>query len=329
LSCARCATDALARRARATHHTPPRQVESALQRRPELLRLRALTAHQGMLHVAAAAANADLVACILRCAAVLPEAPPSCDGVPFGQAAHGGAGALAVVNMRNARGQTPLMLAAGNPAGEACVRALLAAGADPFAADMCGGRTALFYAAARDAAGCAAALLDAARGASAPRPTFPNGAGTGLADMRMLAGFCALHVAVAADARDTARVLLRATRRLCVPTLFGSYDFIACARGTTPLHLAARLGRGVIAKTILLAHVSGLAAAAGRRASAAAGRAAGPAAAGAQTAAEPIGGRAQPAYLPRPRPPNACVAAFRLPAVLVLTALCPPSTPPP
>jgi hypothetical protein len=148
------------------------------------------------------------------------------------------------------------MLAAIHPGGATCVRLLLGAGADPWAADSRGGRTALFYAACADAADSAAALLDATQGAFAPCPSSPNGPATRYVDVRMRAGFTALHVAVDADARGALRELLRAAPALCVRTLVGSYGCIACTRGTCPMHLAARLGHTEAAKMLLLAHVS-------------------------------------------------------------------------
>jgi ankyrin repeat protein len=227
------------------------QLERECAKRPELLRARRLAFHPSLLHAATQAANEDALRCLLRCAQDAARAA----------AIHGGGGALpssthAAVNARNARGQTPLMLAAIHPAGATCVRLLLGAGADPWAADSCGGRTALFYAACADAADSAAALLDATQEALLPRPVFPNGPATRYVDVRMLAGFTALHVAVVADARGALRELLRGAPRLGVPTLFGSYDFIVCTRGTCPMHLAARMGRTEAAKMLLLAHVS-------------------------------------------------------------------------
>jgi hypothetical protein len=228
-------------------HSTTAQLERECAKRPELLRARGLAFQQSLLHAAAQAANEDALRCLLRCAQ---EAARAAD------VDSGGGSARGAVDARNARGQTPLMLAAGHPAGAACVRLLLGAGADPWATDACGGRTALFYAACADAADSAAALMDATQGAVVPRPVFPNGPATRYVDVRMLAGFTALHVAVVADARGALRELLRGAPRLGVPTLFGSYDFIACPRGTCPMHLAARMGRTEAAKMLLLAHVS-------------------------------------------------------------------------
>lgn len=211
-----------------------------------------------LLHAAAAAGNAAVLERLLVCAAAQRL---------------GGSGRVVarsredVVNARDARGRTPLMVAAGvrdgsggdgggaEGGGAACVRLLLAAGADPWAADYCGGRTALFYAAAADAAESAAALLEATEGQAMPDPAFPNAAGARYVDARTAVGFTALHVAVAANALGALRALLRHAPRLSTPSLFDSYDFVSAPRGTCPVHLAARHNRAEAAKMILLAYV--------------------------------------------------------------------------
>lgn len=218
------------------------QVAHKLEQRPALLKLRKLSHHECLVHAVAAAGNADVLRCLLHFAE--------------SAAADVCADPHTLVNAKNARGQTPLMLASGNPGGAECVRLLLAAGADPWAADVCGGRTALFYAAISNAADSAAALLEATAGHTLPNARFPNSTSTTYVDVRMLAGFTALHVAVIADAQAATRVMLRYRPRIATPTLFGSYDFITCPRGTCPIHLAARHGRSDLAKMLLLAHAS-------------------------------------------------------------------------
>jgi len=225
------------------------QVAVQVAKHPELLGPRSLTQHH-LVHVAAAAAKVDVLHCLLAAADQAAATTALSGGSQRGNMR------LRLANARNARGQTPLMLAAGAAGGLDCVRLLLEAGADPFATDCCGGRTALFYAACSDGADSAALLLEATRGGALPEPAFPNGPATALVDVRMLTGFTALHVAVVADARAVLRVMLRAQPRLVTPTLFGSYDFITCPRGTTPMHLAARHNRIEAAKMILLAFVS-------------------------------------------------------------------------
>lgn len=224
----------------------PDQVAVQVAKHPELLGPRSLTQHH-LVHVAAAAAKVDVLRCLLAAADQAAATTALSGGSQRGNMR------LRLANARNARGQTPLMLAAGAAGGLDCVRLLLEAGADPFATDCCGGRTALFYAACSDGADSAALLLEATRGGALPEPAFPNGPATALVDVRMLTGFTALHVAVVADARAVLRVMLRAQPRLVTPTLFGSYDFITCPRGTTPMHLAARHNRMEAAKMILLA----------------------------------------------------------------------------
>lgn len=222
-----------------------------MARHPECLRpppgATALTNAHTLVHVAAAAANAAVLERLLVCAATrrLP-----------------GSGRLVarsredVVNARNARGMTPLMLAAGARGGAECVRMLLTAGADAWATDCCGGRTALFFAAASDEAESVDALLSATEGQQMPAPSFPNVEGASYVDARTVVGFTALHVAVAADARRALRSLLRAGPRLSTPSLYDSYDFIAAPRGTCPIHLAARFNRREAAKMVLVAYVS-------------------------------------------------------------------------
>lgn len=220
------------------------QVHEKSLRHPEVFEVQGLAHHRNVIHAVAAAGNAPVLRCLLKCAQQL-----ECSGAIS-------KGVKQLVNARGTRGQTPLMLAAANAGGAECVKLLLEAGADPWAADICGGRTALFFAACENAVDSAALLLEATQGQKLSEPTFPNGPDTLYINMRMLAGFTALHVAVVADAQAIVRVMLRYGPRLSTPTLLQSYDFIACTRGTTPLHLAARHGRANIAKMILLAHVS-------------------------------------------------------------------------
>jgi hypothetical protein len=219
--------------------------------------------HECLIHVAAAAAQADVLRCLIVAAEEAGAAEASSTAADTAAAADA---AEDMVNSRNARGQTPLMLAASAPGGADCVRLLLAAGADPWATDCCGGRTALFYATCADAAESAALLLAATDGQTLPAPAFPNGPATAYVDVRMLAGFTPLHVAVVANALVVLRMLLGASPRLVTPTLFPSHDFIACPRGTCPIHLAAKHNRVEAAKMIMLAFVSPAPAGGGPRA---------------------------------------------------------------
>lgn len=203
------------------------QVARACWRNPELLLLSQRSHHQCLIHAAAATGDAKMLRSLIACASA-------------GDEPH--AVVRALVNARNARGQTPLMLAAFQPAATECVRLLLEAGADAWVADVCGARTALFYAAAADAADNAGLLLDATADQMITEVYYPNSNDTPYVDVRMMAGFTALHMAAIVDARAVLRVLLGAGARLCCPTLFGSYDFITCPRGTSAMHLAARCG---------------------------------------------------------------------------------------
>lgn len=74
--------------------------------------------------------------------------------------------------------------------------------------------------------------------------------------MRTQTGFTAVHYAVQAGSTLALQVLLRHGANPLLSSLFDSLDDINCVRGTTPLHLSARLGNDAAAKQLLKAYVS-------------------------------------------------------------------------
>jgi len=184
--------------------------------------------------------------------------------------ADGDAVVARLVNSRTARDQTPLMLAAAN--GHAgCVRALLAAGADVWAADRLGARTALHYAARKGHAAIVRLLVEHARGGGAApagerspvAASAPNTPSTPYIDVRTSSGFTPLHHAIYAGAVEAAAMLCAMGASPTAQSTFANLDWMSCAAGSTPLHLAAARGALPLAKMVLKAAHD--AAAGGRR----------------------------------------------------------------
>jgi len=159
---------------------------------------------------------------------------------------------LRVVNSRNSRQQTPLIMAAS--AGHlAAVNILLDMGANVWAVDNLGGRCALHYAARSNHPDVIMTLLDAA--AQQPRPgTVPAHVGCRYVDARTQYGLTPLHFAIRGHGMEAAAALLSRGALLSLPSMFDG-EWMDCPRGTTPLHLAARLGQQELALLILQQYV--------------------------------------------------------------------------
>lgn len=162
-----------------------------------------------------------------------------------------------LVNSRNDRQQTPLMLAASH-GHLAIVNILLDMGADVWAVDNLGGRCAMHYAARANHADVVLALLDVED--RVPRPAgLPGQAGSSLADVRTQYGFTPLHFAVRGHGMEAAAVLLRRGACVSAASIFDG-EWLDCPRGTTPLHLAARLAQHDMAMLLLQEHADNRAA---------------------------------------------------------------------
>jgi ankyrin repeat protein len=74
-------------------------------------------------------------------------------------------------------------------------------------------------------------------------------------DARTHYGLTPLHFAVRGHALEAAAALLARGALLSLPSMFDG-EWLDCPRGTTPLHLAARLGQQDLALLILQQYVS-------------------------------------------------------------------------
>ncbi|KXZ47275.1 hypothetical protein GPECTOR_36g127 [Gonium pectorale] len=164
-----------------------------------------------------------------------------------------------IVDLRDARGQT-LLMAASAAGSVACVRLLIAKGADPWQADR-RGVTALHIAASSGHAAAAELLLDAASQRPSPNP---NSRTQPYADVACKVGVTPLHCAVARSQAACAAVLLRhgasITSRAHAVLLSGKLRTVfhipyGLGSHATPLHLAAYRGDLRLCKLLLTFHL--------------------------------------------------------------------------
>eukprot|EP00775_Hariotina_reticulata_P011968 gene11968-12111_t len=160
-----------------------------------------------------------------------------------------------LINAKSDRGVTPLMLAADKGC-LATVKLLLDQGADAWAVDNLGGCTALHYAARRNRVEVLQLLIEAA--GEQGELNFPNRPNTRYINVRTQWGLTAVHYAVHANAAEALAALINSGANILLSSLFDCMDSLSCARGSTPLHIAARNGNAAIAKQLLRAWVDSL-----------------------------------------------------------------------
>lgn len=132
----------------------------------------------------------------------------------------------------------------------------LTQGANAWAVDRLGGRMPLHYAARINHTGIMALLIVAA-GEDGP-VEFPNPAGTKHVNVRSLCGLGALHVAAAAGSIEAIELLVQHGGNIIQASFFECTNYPMFRQGSTPLHMAAQLGRTVACKALLKAYVSGV-----------------------------------------------------------------------
>lgn len=153
-----------------------------------------------------------------------------------------------LVNQRNHRGQTPLMVACAE-GHDGCVRFLAECGADPFALDKLRRQTCLHYAAL---AGHEAAIKELLK--TIEDPQRPGAVARLLAQGNM-SGLTPLHYAVYAEKVAAVRMLLSFKADLAHGCEYGDVDWISVDAGATALHVAALRGNTDVVKALLKAYV--------------------------------------------------------------------------
>ncbi|GIL88465.1 hypothetical protein Vretimale_15376 [Volvox reticuliferus] len=151
-----------------------------------------------------------------------------------------------VVDMTNAKGQTPLMYACFSDCPD-LVKLLLSKGADPWVGDRCGGRTALHYAAMGGSAACIQAIMKHIS------PRLMTRQGVRYVDARSLCGLTPLHYCVYFGKMEAIKELLNNyDPHLNTATLSESYDVsVTCEARSTALHFAAVTGNEEAARELL------------------------------------------------------------------------------
>ncbi|GLC45675.1 hypothetical protein PLESTF_000474000 [Pleodorina starrii] len=199
----------------AVRHGDLRVIKARLDKDPDLLTYRSLGGRDSVWHLAAAGGSEEVLGALEAHVGLMSR------------------GELrGVVNLRNERGQTPLMSAAQS-GQTAAIRWLLARGADPWATDRCGKRSALHYAVMRGRLECITTLLDSRESTQELYRYI---------EARTISGLTPLHYAVAMRQADAVRLLLeRGADMRAVNAIADAYDLVNVPLRSTPLHVAALL----------------------------------------------------------------------------------------